>query len=380
MLRDAILLVLLGAPTLACGAASASDVRSIAAMGDSLTQAYFSDGTEPPANVPANSWATGGAGVKSHRLRLQGLRPGTSVSSENYAVTGRLMSDMHGQAGSAVNQGADYVTILAGTNDLCEPSVAEMTSVPDFTTQFRSALSRLVTGLPDVKILVGSIPNWHGIYNAFKNDSAATNAWASYYGGLCRPVFGASTSASDRETARRRLVTYNRALRDVCAEFSNCTYDNGVVFRLPLGAADLAPDFFHLSARGQARLAAATWAKSPARPTGGKVAGTRWNDLLLGHPSGDLMEGLGGRDVLVGGGGADRLAGGLDGDVLKGGSGSDLLSGGPGRDRILAGAGRDRIGARDGDRETINCGSGADRVVADRTDIVDRNCESVARR
>ena len=41
-------------------------------------------------------------------------------------------------ADAAVAAGATYVTLLSGTNDVCESSVAAMTSVANFTTQART--------------------------------------------------------------------------------------------------------------------------------------------------------------------------------------------------------------------------------------------------
>jgi hypothetical protein len=77
---------------------------------------------------------------------------------------------------------------------------------------------------------------------------------------------------------------------------------------------------------------------------GGRIAGTRWNDLICGRR------------------GADRIAGG------------------GGRDTILGGRGNDTLLVRDRARDDVRCGRGRDRVFADRRDRVARDCERVARR
>jgi lysophospholipase L1-like esterase len=348
----------------ACASAGASN-HATAALGDSLTQAFFSNGVQPPADVPANSWSTGtSTSVNSHYTRLLALNPAISGNARNYAQSGSLMSATHAQAGQAVSQGAGYVTVLSGTNDVCEDKVADMTSVADFTAQFRSTLTRLTSGLPNAKIFVTSIPDWYGHYQRFKNDQAALDAWATYYtqfGGLCRTIFGASTSSADRETARQRLSDYNSALAAVCTEFAACTYDGGAVFSLQFVTADLAPDYFHFSVQGEAKVAATTWGVSPARPPGAAVVGTPWADLLLGRAGNDVIRGLAGRDRLFGRGG------------------NDALRGGPGRDRLIGGPGNDVLWSRDGRRDFVLCGTGRDRVLADRLDRLSESCESVRR-
>jgi autotransporter-associated beta strand protein len=61
-------------------------------------------------------------------------------------------------------------------------------------------------------------------------------------------------------------------------------------------------------------------AQFDAGPGNDTVAGTQFNDVLVGGPGDDRMAGGGGRDLLIGGGGADRLAGGGDDDILIGGA------------------------------------------------------------
>src|SRR5918995_3480292 len=126
---------------------------SVAAIGDSITQAY--DVCCWYGNHPANSWSTGGAGwdgVTSHYERIRAGRPG--VVAYNDAVSGARMSDAPAQASRAVGQGARYVTILMGANDLCTSSAATMTSVETFRSQVRQAVATLRTGAPNALVFV----------------------------------------------------------------------------------------------------------------------------------------------------------------------------------------------------------------------------------
>ena len=188
-----------------------------------------------------------------------------SGHASNFAISGSKMADTAAQANSAVSQGAGYVTILAGTNDVCASSVAGMTSIADFTTQTRATLTRLTTGLPSAQVLVGSIPDWNGFWQVYHSNSAAQAAWAA--DARCADLFGTQATSADRAAVAQRILDLNSAAASVCAEFTGCTYDGGAVHGLAFAPADLAFDYFHLSPTGQSRLSAALWAAGPfARP------------------------------------------------------------------------------------------------------------------
>jgi Ca2+-binding RTX toxin-like protein len=91
------------------------------------------------------------------------------------------------------------------------------------------------------------------------------------------------------------------------------------------------------------------------------------------------MKGTSGDDALTGTPSADRLTGAGGNDRLSGMAGNDVLIGGTGQDRLVGGTGDDRIGARDGERDIVDCGPGRDRVTADSLDAVRGNCEVVLR-
>jgi Ca2+-binding RTX toxin-like protein len=65
------------------------------------------------------------------------------------------------------------------------------------------------------------------------------------------------------------------------------------------------------------------------------VAGTAYNDTLIGNSSANRLEGNAGNDVLTGGSGGDVLLGGGGNDSLNGGTGNDVLEGGTGIDWAL---------------------------------------------
>ncbi|MBN2630429.1 MAG: hypothetical protein JXR75_07805 [Rhodobacteraceae bacterium] len=79
-----------------------------------------------------------------------------------------------------------------------------------------------------------------------------------------------------------------------------------------------------------------------------ELAGTVFNDILLGGGGADTVEGLGGNDIVVGEFGNDRLTGDAGNDIVLGGPGNDLVDGGEGNDILIGGAANDSLTGADG--------------------------------
>jgi lysophospholipase L1-like esterase len=249
---------LLGAPT-----ASAALPNWMAGLGDSITRGYGSSGAAGSGDNLSASWSTGtDSAVNSHYSRLLAVNPAISGNGANYAVNGSKMSSTFTQAQSAVTLGAEYVTIMSGTNDVCTTTVAQMTSVSTFQSQLTSTLNRLTSNLPNAKILVASIPNWYGLWQAFQSNPSALSAWSTW-NNRCPVLLGSGATQSDRDTFRQRIIDLNNAQATACSAFPACTYDNGAVYNLSFSSTDLAYDYFHMSITGQALLALATWNTAP---------------------------------------------------------------------------------------------------------------------
>ena len=144
VLLCSVAVVVFGTPT---ASASPSLPGSIAGIGDSITRAadvccWYGD-------HPAQSWSTGGGffdGIRSHYERIRALNPSIWGRNYNDAVSGAKMRDAQAQAQTAVTQGASYVTVLMGGNDVCTGSMATMTSVSDFRAQLAAAMPTTATG------------------------------------------------------------------------------------------------------------------------------------------------------------------------------------------------------------------------------------------
>ncbi len=100
------------------------------------------------------------------------------------------------------------------------------------------------------------------------------------------------------------------------------------------------------------------------------IAGSAFDDTMIGAVGNDRFDGAGGADSLVGGSGNDYLAGGDAADTLIGGAGHDTLLGGAGDDLLDAGDGNDildggagsdtLIGGLDEDKYLVSRTSGSD--------------------
>jgi lysophospholipase L1-like esterase len=270
----ALVLATLGGATSAsataagAGAASAMGVAaspplpdSIAAIGDSITQAV--DVCCLYGNWPGQSWATGFVpfdGIASHYERIRARNPAIRGHRWNNAVSGARMADAPAQARRTVRQGAQYVTVLMGANDLCGRDGA-LTPTATFRAQFAKTLAILRAGLPRSRVFVASIPNLHQLWSILRTDPLAKVVWQA--AGVCPPMLDVHNSPADRQAVIDRQRELNDALRDVCATWSNCRFDGYLTYRYAFTRAMVSKlDYFHPGLKGQAALAALTWEAS----------------------------------------------------------------------------------------------------------------------
>ena len=104
-----------------------------------------------------------------------------------------------------------------------------------------------------------------------------------------------------------------------------------------------------------------------AGPGNDFINGAQNRDRMWGGAGNDWIRTGLGNDDITGGAGRDRLVGVYGEDTIHGGRGNDRIGGGPGKDRLNATAGKDHV----------LCGTGRDRARADRSDTINRDCESV---
>jgi lysophospholipase L1-like esterase len=249
------------AATAATAAAPPPLPDSMAAIGDSITQAV--DVCCFYGTWPGHSWATGNVpldGIASHYERIRAENPAIRGHRWNNAVSGARMADAPGQARRTVEQGAEYVTILMGANDLCGWDGA-LTPASTFRAQFRETLEVLRTGLPGSHVFVASIPNLHQLWSILRTHPLAQVVWQT--ADICPSMLDFFSSPADRQAVIDRQRELNDVLRDVCASWSRCRFDNYLTYNYDFTRDQVSRlDFFHPSLRGQATLAALTWEAS----------------------------------------------------------------------------------------------------------------------
>jgi lysophospholipase L1-like esterase len=233
---------------------------SIAAIGDSITQAF--DACCFYGDRPRHSWSTGyagGDGIGSHYERIRARNPAIRGHRHNNSVSGAKMDDASGQARAAVGQGARYVTILMGANDLCD--AGGLTPAATFRAQFQQTIDILREGLPGSRVFVSSIPNLYQLWRLFRTDPAAQLVWQAAR--ICPPMLRITNSEADRQRVVQRELAFNEALREVCAGWDRCRFDGGRTYGFQFTRAMVSRlDYFHPSLLGQATLAAETWQAS----------------------------------------------------------------------------------------------------------------------
>jgi len=262
-------------------AATVGPPKSIDALGDSITRGYDSQGSGCGsfADCPANSWATGtNAGVNSYFARVKALNPSvvlarpitSSTAGGNDAVTGAKMTNLLSQAENAVAapNKPDQVLILLGANDVCTSSESTMTSVSSFRSSYIAGLNKLSSGLPDARIDVASIPNIYNLWKVLKSNLAAQLTWG--LAGICQSMLASPTSTTAANETRRlnvkkRNEEFNVVLKEVCATYIHCHYDNGAAFKVEFAASEVSTlDYFHPNTNGQAKAAATEFAAGPS--------------------------------------------------------------------------------------------------------------------
>ena len=235
---------------------------SMAAIGDSITRAY--DVCCSYGDHPGQSWSTGSTsydGIASHYERIKRVKPAITGHAFNDAVSGAKMAQAPDQAAKAVGQGARYVTILLGANDLCTSSPSTMTPTDTFRSQFQQAMATLMSQDRKPYVFVASIPNIHQLWEVLHTNSLARWAWANFR--ICQSMLGATRTAAERQLVVDRERAFNQILAEVCAAYARCRWDNGAVFNYQFSASQVSTlDFFHPSLSGQASLARVTWAAS----------------------------------------------------------------------------------------------------------------------
>jgi lysophospholipase L1-like esterase len=233
--------------------------ESLAAAGDSITQAYNVDWCCYDRNNPQYSWSTGdNPAVNSLYLRLLSRDPIIAGKNWNLSQAGARMWDLRGQLRAAAALRADLVTVQIGTNDVCADSLDLMTPTSLFRSQYQQALIDFFAAAPDAHLYQLSIPNWYLLWAYFHGDPSVQWFWDNFR--VCQTMLASTNSEFVRMWTLSQEMAYNQALQEVCSAFSHCIWDGNATFNATLTAADFSPiDYSHPSLAGQNHLAQLAW-------------------------------------------------------------------------------------------------------------------------
>ena len=274
-------------------------------VGDSIGAGEAADGTIGEAHHET-VWTTGYNGsdsVNSFNERFESARPvdfhENNVSRDtlyNHAVSGAQMGDFVAQAQQIVaaatqtpSGNAGTVAMLLGNNDICAPSLAEMTAPALFEAQYRAGLDVLASGAGTrhAQIHVSGIPAIYWLWNAKRSvlwcrvfvwpfvpcQNLLDNPSDDCESGASREdpdnIYPGDGLDCRRRKEFHRLIrdTYNPILRDVLAEYRdsgqlpNARYTD--IFDVRFDSVHVNDgDCFHPSTQGHALLAEKEWCRT----------------------------------------------------------------------------------------------------------------------
>jgi lysophospholipase L1-like esterase len=220
---------------------------SMAALGDSITRAY--DVCCSYGDHPGQSWSTGSTsydGIASHYERIRQLNPAITGHGYNDAVSGAKMAAAPTQAAKAASQGARYVTILLGANDLCTSSPSTMTSTTTFRSQFSQAMATLMAQDRKPYVFVSSIPNLYQLWQVLHTNSLARWAWANFH--ICQSMLAATNTDTQRQQVVAREQSFNQSLAEECVKYTRCRWDGGAVYNYQFSASQVSTLDFSIPA------------------------------------------------------------------------------------------------------------------------------------
>ena len=266
LLRRVLIVVMLAGIALIGGPAPAAPPEapaSMAALGDSITRGYNACGWL--FDCVNRSWSTGGSElIESHRLRLSERQPDLADQVYNNARSGATSPDLTAQARLAVDQRAEYVTVLIGAGDICQGGESDMTPVADFARNITDAFDTLAEGTAPM-VFVASVPDLVRLWEIGHDSVDVRNTWNLAEicpAALERPDSTEPTDQERRERVGQRIDAYNEQLATACERYAGaCRYDGGAVHEFAFTMQHISAwDFFHPNRYGQSELASITWA------------------------------------------------------------------------------------------------------------------------
>jgi hypothetical protein len=155
--------------------------------------------------------------------------------------------------------GGRAIDLQTVDNDIQCDGTADANYKPFRDTLLR-ALRRIATQAPQATILVVSSP-WATVENYVAVIPKIPGGKERFTGtGPCDLFDGAGRPRPAQMKYQQKVIDdYLAQVATACRQVQTCHYDDGALAHMPIVAADLIPDFNHLSIAGQAKQAALEW-------------------------------------------------------------------------------------------------------------------------
>jgi lysophospholipase L1-like esterase len=264
----------------------------LSSVGDSITEAINAEEFSIFRPINPNHWASWANGywgfwewllsrtnVNSHNQRISSNFGSRGRTNYMEAQSGADSFDLWWQMRRSVAHQATYVTVLMGHNDVCQEHFTDIPTDAQFEANVRRGLDVLKTGLPigatvyvvgivDIYKLwqLGNDLTWLGIFNCRLLWDTSLLGWFP-----CATMLSPAISEVGRRYTQGRIISFNRILADLIAEYDAADPDHYYWFTDVTFKNDFSPshvsghDCFHPSAEGQKELSWITWEAGPFR-------------------------------------------------------------------------------------------------------------------
>lgn len=238
--------------------------KTIAALGDSINLAANSCNLWE--ECLEESWTTGQSSneVESFSEKIATLpQSPKNITAYNNAQANSKVDDLPRQALLAVNQEAEFITILAGANDACSYYVKDMTPEDNFRGSIEATLELLNEKLPHSKVFVASIPDLLNLWQQGRNNPEIVTRWDEYR--MCNSLLEDPNGFTLDDIQRRKevenqIVAYNKILAEECSQAKNCLFDNNQLHSYNFTVEEISTfDGFHPSTLGQNKISTILW-------------------------------------------------------------------------------------------------------------------------
>lgn len=254
-----ILSLIIAASTITTVALAQREDRYVmAAIGDSITKAFNSGGFFIPR--PRNSWSAGSSKyVESHKTKLENYFD-MSVDAYNFAKSGSEIRDLNVQVREVLRLKPDYLTVLIGANDVCGWDEDYEAELNFYAAELARHLDRIVETIPDIKILLVSIPDIYQLQQLGSKNQCQSKWNFTHF---CSAMLGQDRTEADRLLVAEKWERANAALEALSENYPENVKFAASVKNYQFAIDEVSKvDCFHPSVAGQKKLADETWADS----------------------------------------------------------------------------------------------------------------------